>query len=124
MKPTTSGSDHKIDYEERSVPLGKLFLWTVGLFASIGGVLAFVYYVYGTPSMRPVPELVLNRAMNQPALQSDGYADQKKFRAQQEEILSTYGWVNKGAGIVRIPVEQAMDLVIQRGLPSRGGGKE
>ncbi len=121
MNPTNTGSDLKIDYQERSIPLGQLSIWAVGLFAFIAGVQVFVYYVYGTPTMKPVPELVLKRPMNQPVLQSDGYGDQKKFRAEQEALLSSYGWVNKEAGVVRLPIEVAIDLVVARGLPARGG---
>ena len=31
------------------------------------------------------------------------------------EKLTTYGWVDQGAGVVRIPIEDAMRLTIERG---------
>ena len=34
-------------------------------------------------------------------------------------MLEGYGWVNKEAGIVHIPIEDAMRLTVERGLPSR-----
>jgi len=40
------------------------------------------------------------------------------FRQQEEEVLTTYAWVEKDKGIVRIPVEEAMKIVAERGLPS------
>jgi hypothetical protein len=54
-----------------------------------------------------------------PVLQPDPVADLNKFRAANEERLNTYGWVNQQAGVVRIPISRAMDLVAQRGLPTR-----
>ncbi len=110
---------HSMDYEERGLPLIPLFSWILGLLACLGGVLVFVYVVYGTPTMKPEPELVLKRPMNQPVLQSNGYADMKAFRLEQEAILNSYGWVNQAQGIVRLPIAKAMELVISRGLPAR-----
>lgn len=47
--------------------------------------------------------------------------DLEAFRQEQERELNSYGWVDKRAGVVRIPIERAMDLVLQRGLPTRTG---
>jgi hypothetical protein len=41
------------------------------------------------------------------------------YRSQQVAELNTYAWVNKDAGIVRIPVDRAIDVIAARGLPSR-----
>lgn len=43
----------------------------------------------------------------------------EQLRAQEDRTLSTYGWVNKQAGVVRIPVERAMELQLERGFPTR-----
>ena len=43
----------------------------------------------------------------------------QQWRAAEEESLRSYGWVNKEAGIVRIPIARAMELLAERGLPSR-----
>ena len=37
----------------------------------------------------------------------------------QQEILNSYGWVDKQNGVVRIPIDQAMRLTLERGLPAR-----
>jgi len=41
-------------------------------------------------------------------------ADIKKT---QEQALTTYGWVDKQAGTVRLPIERAKALIAERGLP-------
>ena len=42
-----------------------------------------------------------------------------QFRVGEEALLEGYGWMNKEAGIVHIPIEEAMRLTVERGLPSR-----
>jgi hypothetical protein len=54
-----------------------------------------------------------------PRLQPDPVADLNKFRAREEEILNSYGWVDRANGKVHIPIERAIDLVAQVGLPVR-----
>jgi hypothetical protein len=54
-----------------------------------------------------------------PRLQPDPAADLNKFRVREEEILNGYGWVDRANGKVHIPIEQAIDLVAQVGLPVR-----
>jgi hypothetical protein len=46
-----------------------------------------------------------------------------KFRAQEEEILNSYGWVDQQAGVAHIPIEQAIEILAARGLPVREGGE-
>jgi hypothetical protein len=46
--------------------------------------------------------------------------DLKQYKAAQEDILNSYGWVDEKAGIVRIPIDRAMDILLEKGLPVRG----
>ena len=55
-----------------------------------------------------------------PRLQLAPEADLAALRAREDEVLNQYGWVDKKAGVVRIPIERAMDLIAQRGLPVNG----
>jgi hypothetical protein len=52
-----------------------------------------------------------------PRLQVHPETDLAAFRAQEEATLTTYAWVDKENGIVRIPVQEAMRIVAERGLP-------
>ncbi len=54
-----------------------------------------------------------------PVLQVSPPADLKEFRAREEAELGAYGWINRTSGVVRIPIDRAMDLVLQEGLPTR-----
>lgn len=56
-----------------------------------------------------------------PRLQVSPPDDVAEMRANEEQILSSYGWADRDAGTVRIPIERAMDLLVERGLPARQG---
>jgi hypothetical protein len=43
----------------------------------------------------------------------------RRLREQEDAILTTYGWVDRQAGIARIPIDVAMTQVLEEGLPVR-----
>ncbi len=45
----------------------------------------------------------------------------RSLRDGQEATLAGYGWVDRKAGVVRVPIERAMDLVAERGVPQGKG---
>lgn len=60
-----------------------------------------------------------NRLPPEPRLQTNPRQDLEDFRAQEDSLLRSYGWIDRNAGTVRIPIDEAMKLTLQRGLPSR-----
>ena len=52
----------------------------------------------------------------QPRLERNERLEINDFRLEEEQTLYSYGWVDQPAGIVRIPIERAMELIAQRGL--------
>ena len=68
----------------------------------------------------PLPVAVQgDRQPPSPVLQRDEPGDLKAFRDTEDATLHTYGWLDRNAGTVHIPVERAMDLVVERGFPPR-----
>jgi hypothetical protein len=59
------------------------------------------------------------RVPPQPRLQTHPLADLAALHAAENATLDGYGWVDEEAGIVRIPIERAIDLLADRGLPAR-----
>jgi hypothetical protein len=55
----------------------------------------------------------------QPRLETDERTEINGFRLEEEQRLYSYGWVDKNAGIVHIPIERAMQIIAQQGLPTR-----
>lgn len=64
-------------------------------------------------TMPPPPNLLINEPAN--------LAD---FRAHEDALLDSYGWQDKNAGTVRLPIERAMELALERGFPVRGAAAE
>ncbi len=54
-----------------------------------------------------------------PRLQVDPEADLVRFHTRQDSVLNSYGWVQRDAGVVRIPIAEAMQRVLEDGLPAR-----
>jgi hypothetical protein len=59
----------------------------------------------------------LKESFPAPQLETDERTQLNEVRLREEDILSTYGYVEQNAGIIRIPIDRAMDLLVQQGLP-------
>jgi hypothetical protein len=68
---------------------------------------------------RPIAPNYPEKAFPDPRLETDERNQLNKIRLDEEQTLATYGWIDEKTGTVRIPIERAMDLVAQRGLPTR-----
>ncbi len=55
-----------------------------------------------------------------PNLLTDEAGNLRKFRAEEDKTLTTYAWIDQSAGIVRIPIDRAKALLLEKGLPVRG----
>lgn len=47
------------------------------------------------------------------------HVELEQLRADEDAILNNYAWVDPNKGTVRIPIAQAIDMVAQKGLPSK-----
>lgn len=56
-----------------------------------------------------------------PRLQVDPIGDLDRLRASEEAVLQGYAWVDRQKGVVRVPIEQAMKMLVERG--GDGGGE-
>src|SRR5262249_13253093 len=52
----------------------------------------------------------------------DDRAQRTALYAAQNQQLNGYGWEDRSNGIIHIPIDRAMDLILQRGLPTRTNG--
>lgn len=133
---------------ERSDVNVRALLWAVAIFvvfaigAHVGVYLLFSWFAEVergnvrpqlTQVQRPVDA---NIPKNQPLLQpfpkagSEGavpdpnsntpVTDLEEMRRREKETLETYGWVDRQAGVVRIPIEEAKRLALRRGFPLAG----
>jgi hypothetical protein len=59
-----------------------------------------------------------------PRLQQNPRNELLEFRRDEQALLEGYGWMNREEGVVHIPIEDAMRLMVDRGTlsPSAGAG--
>ena len=131
---TSTGND---GYERQDIGAKGILYFLLGL--AVAGVL--VYFVvdglYGFLDKRSdaqqeaVSPLVTNAptdtrnisqdypqgAFPNPRLEVDERGQLNDIRIKEEQTLQSYGYVDKNAGTVRIPIDRAMELIAQRGLP-------
>jgi len=69
------------------------------------------------PEPLPVAEANAPRPRPRAALQADPTADMAKFAKEEEAAVTSYAWVDRANGVAQIPVERALEIVAERGLP-------
>lgn len=83
----------------------------------VSGLLLWVAYPYWRPQPPPPLFEPLPVPPGQPRLQWNPRADMVEYQRQVEQRLHGVGWVDRRAGVVHIPIERAMTLLLERGLP-------
>jgi hypothetical protein len=53
-----------------------------------------------------------------PRLQVSPQSELREYKAKEEQVLSSYAWEDKSKGIVRIPIDRAIELIAERGMPA------
>jgi hypothetical protein len=95
---------------------------TIGGLLSMG--LLFGYYSSQPPSGEPPTALEMEpQSLPQPRLQLHEHMDLERKRQAEDVILASYGWVDRKSGVVRIPIERAMELVAERAQAKLTGPK-
>ncbi len=121
------GQDQSGGYERRDLSLRVVGIFFLGLTVAVAGVLLLMAWLFdyfdAREARRDTPPSPLAGAPSpppEPRLQVNAPKDLKAMRAAEDAALNTYGWVDRKAGVVRIPIDRAMDLLAERGLPARG----
>ena len=87
----------------------------VGLVIQIGIAWMFRLLEREQPQRESRPALVeAPKAVPQPRLQINPQGDLEELRRQENEILSTYAWIDRNTGIARIPIDRAIELFPER----------
>ena len=130
MAQSDLGHDQRADlppgYEPSDLKPGAIMLFALALVIAIAlaVVITSLLMHYRTLQQArhevPAPRLAGEReAIPEPRLQIDAQKELHEMRASEDAALKSYGWVDKNAGIVRIPVKRAMEILAEKGLPAR-----
>jgi hypothetical protein len=116
-------------HESEDANVRPIVLTLVGLAVSIGLIGLMVsgifWYMADHPlnTARPNPLAESVQLPGPPRIDAHPSTELKDLRTYEDGILSTYGWTDPKKGIVRIPIDQAMQLELQRGFPTAPAGK-
>ena len=88
---------------------------------AVAGFLGFValsmagLFFYLRAAVPNVFEKVTESHFPEPVLQKNPQEDLRRFEHDQHAALSGYSWVDRSKGLVRIPIEEAMRIIVARG---------
>jgi hypothetical protein len=123
----TDSGHNSITHETDTGDVRAIGLTGVALGTGIAIVLVLVYGIFQylahhgiviTPA-NPLAETNRQQFPPTPRIEEHPSIELRDLHASEDRTLSTYGWTDKRAGIVRIPIDRAMELVLERGLPAR-----
>jgi hypothetical protein len=122
-------SGDEVNHEGSDVNVTAILTFGAGLMVTtaVVGVLVFLLFGYfqrreERSGVRDFPLAIeqQNRMPPEPRLQTNPKEDLRRLRERDDAILNSYG-LDKDTGAVRIPIQEAMKLTVQRGLPARPG---
>ena len=119
-----------VGHETRDADVGKLIIFGLVLIAMVlGGFIVteavFHFVIKNENAQRQVsPFENASQIPPEPHLQVADSTDLQNYRKQQTETLDSYGWADPKQNIVRIPIDRAMDLMLQKGFPVQAPGAQ
>ena len=123
------GHESEVSYERKDVNVFQISAFGIDLLlAVIVSVFAmwamfdFFYHREDQKNVNGANALMLNERPKlppEPRLQAEPKMELKDLKADEETILHSYGWMDPNKGTVRIPIDLAIDMVAQKGLPSK-----
>lgn len=107
----------RFDYERSDVQV-RLVGWLAGGLATFILIVPLVLpWMFPLSMQQTSPANRSALSSNAPPLEVDPRDTLQRSQRGSAQFTSSYGWVDRQRGIVRIPVDRAVDLVLHRGLP-------
>jgi len=116
------GVHEESDVNVRAIVGFGIGLLVVGALVHLALWLLFGYFTAEAargPRAFPLAAAADARLPPEPRLQTNPREDLRQLRQREDAVLTSYGWVDKNAGIARIPIDEAIRLTVQKGLPTR-----
>ena len=113
---------HQTDQDVNVRAVTKFGLGLAGGIIVVSFLMWFLFDQFSAKAVRQSPRPELMEAKNpqkeppEPRLHPNPPMELKEFRAAEDAILKNYAWIDPDKGIVRIPVDRAMELVAKEGL--------
>lgn len=114
-------------HESGDVNVRGIAIFLIGLAVTTGVVLVLMGLLFSYFAARearrdaamPVDRPAATQLAPEPLLQTDPRRDLIQLRAEEDSVLSSYAWVDRAGGRVRIPIDRAIEVLAETGLPAR-----
>lgn len=112
-------------HEQADIDFGKILITGIGLLVLMAVGLVYSGMVEGifseTTAQPGAPREVLieggtKRLPPEPRVEPNPRGNLVALLAREDSILSAYRWLSRDSGIVQVPVERAMELVVENGM--------
>jgi hypothetical protein len=116
--PSPNGAGHEqaeVSVRLIVVSLGFLTVATAIVFVLVIGIFRYFYASYSTAEAVQQAQPVIPP---EPRIEVAPYEQLQQLRVKEDHILSTYAYIDKSSGTVRVPIDKAIDLLAAKGLPS------
>lgn len=124
---STNGSS---GYERREANLKLIIYSAIGLAVTVFIVLILMWGVFNALKVHGEandqtysPMAAPFQLPPEPRLQEHPDLELRELRAHEAQVLNQYQWSDQKNGILHIPINRAMDLIAQRGLPYQKPGQ-
>ena len=130
--PQDGGGNPSVHHEHSDVDIRAILGFGAGLTVVAAVIHLLMWVLLGyfesaaakpAPRMYPLAAAQSDRVPPEPRLQVNPREDLAALREREDTALRSYGWVDRNAGIVRIPIDEAIKLTLERGLPARSEAK-
>jgi hypothetical protein len=111
-------------HESKDADVRGIVTILAGLAVSVAVVGVLVYGIFRYMAEHPLSTVPANPLVESvqipPPPRVDPYPamELQELHRYEDNILTTYGWTDAKKGIARIPIDQAMQLQLQRGFPT------
>lgn len=120
--------DPNAGHEKRDISIKSVVLFGVYLTVAAVAIHLAIWVLWGQLNRAadradtneyPLAAAMPSQLPPAPRLQVQPREEMKALSRDEERVLGSYGWIDRTAGIVRLPVDRAVELVLERGLPVR-----
>ncbi|MBZ0112845.1 MAG: hypothetical protein K8J08_10320 [Thermoanaerobaculia bacterium] len=118
--PASSSHDPSLDRDIAYRFLLKVWVGSVVAMVLVCAFIYWLYFVFLAQAVRADPPApILNEASERimvpgPNLLANPEFELQRLNKKDQARLDEYGWVDEGAGVARVPIDRALDMVVEQ----------
>ena len=105
------------DFERSDIAINATAWIAVGLGAFVLVVPLVMPLIFPQSLQHASPAAPPALSSNAPPLEITPADELERVRREDAGMTSTYGWIDRERGIVRVPIKRATEMLLRKGLP-------